>query len=125
MSWDRDLPCRIPIRRKATIQRSAQLAARNAKRAARRDKEYRAFIQGPQWRAQKRRVHERDGWRCTEHRQGQRCPYSKADGPLHAHHDRYHPRGIQYTPDADIRTVCPHDHDRLEAAKWWRQPKSY
>lgn len=125
MSWDRDLPRRVPIARKAPISRRARLAARNAKRAAKRERQYRAFIQGPIWRQQKQRVHQRDGARCTQVVDGVRCGYTKADGPLHAHHVRYHPRGIQYTPDRDIVTLCPTHHDRVEARKWWRRPRPY
>lgn len=114
------------IPKPAHITRTVRQQTRQERASARRSREYKAFIQGPIWRQQKARVHERDGYRCTEHdRDGVRCAYTKADGPLHAHHDRYHPRGIQYTPDKHIRTVCPAHHDRIEVQKWRDRPTSY
>lgn len=114
------------IHRPLTPQRTMREWSRKSKRAARREREYKAFIASPQWRQQKARIHERDGWQCTATlADGSRCPYTKADGPLHGHHERYHPRGIRYTKDQHIRTLCPGHHDATEKAKWWRNPRPY
>lgn len=113
------------LQRKVPLNRGLKAIPRNQKRQARRAREYSAFIKGPLWRQQKERVHVRDGYQCTEHEHGQRCGYTKAHGPIHAHHERYHPRGIEYTPDKDIRTVCPGHHAKLERLKWWKAPKPY
>ena len=111
--------------RKAYIKRHVRVKGVNVARAARRRKAYQAFIRSPEWRQQKRRVHERDGWQCTTLEDGIRCSYRKGDGPLHAHHEKYHPRGIEKTPDHHIHTVCPRHHDRAEVTKWWKHPKPY
>lgn len=117
---DSELP-----RRQHYMRRHVRIKRVNVARAARRKRDYQRFMHSPAWRQQKRRVHERDGWQCTATEDGVRCGYTKADGPLHAHHLRYHPRGLKHTPDKDVTTRCPGHHDRDEAAKWWRDPKPY
>lgn len=116
-------------RRREFIRRRQRLKRANLARAKRRKRDYQAFIQSPFWRQQKQRVHERDGWQCTvvEQEAGLqvRCGYTRDDGSLHAHHLRYHPRGLKYTPDKDITTRCPRHHDRDEKAKWWKHPRPY
>lgn len=107
----------VPFPKPPREERSISRQRRAEVTAERRTREYREFINGDEWRRQKRRVHERDEWRCTEVEHGLRCPYTKSSGALHAHHERYHPRGIRYTPDKDIRTVCPPHHGQCEARK--------
>lgn len=115
------------LTRKRPLERSGKRIERNLRRTAKRARQYKAFIQGPVWRAQRARVLQRDGWQCThvERVDGelQRCGYTRDDGPLHAHHERYHPRGLEYTPDKDIRTGCPRHHARWDRERWWAAPR--
>lgn len=117
MTWSR----KKYLNRKKAIGRNVRIRERNEARSAKKRKQYHAFMQSPAWKEQKRRVHHRDGWRCTQVESGQRCGYTKTDGPIHAHHERYHPRGIELTPDKDVRTICPVHHEFEEGKKWWRK----
>lgn len=108
------------LRRLKGLRRRKRLREFNPARKAKKQARYAKFMRSPEWKAQKKRVHIRDGWQCTEVVDGERCGYTKADGPLHAHHEKYAWK-IEETPDKDVRTKCPRHHDRIEAEKFWKR----
>lgn len=119
----RPLPRGTSPKRKAYLPRATKPIPKvNPVRMARRVKAYKAFLASPAWRAQRKRVLERDGYRCVRVEGGERCGYTKADGPLIANHRRYSPHGLERTPDSDIETLCPHHNARYESAKPTRRP---
>jgi len=72
----------------------------NAARRARDD-----FRSSARWKKQRERVLHRDGYRCRYRLQG--CTIKATQ----AHHESYHPDGIEKTPDSEIVALCKPCHD--------------
>lgn len=113
--WNSTIP-----QRTTRLAKGTKPLAKIGKGAKGRQQRFKKFLSSAAWKAQKQRVHERDGWRCTEivddgplvgYPCKYRCLYTIDDGPLHADHvGGYGHQGLDKVPDEKIKTKCPHHH---------------
>ena len=78
---------------------------------------YNAFMKSDFWKAQRKRVFIRDGYRCTFiKKDGERC---ECKFKLQAHHKTYNKDcgGIKTVPDSKIITLCKTHHDITHATQ--------
>jgi 5-methylcytosine-specific restriction endonuclease McrA len=128
---------RSGIARRTPLPRATQPLARTKLKAKgttkpKRQKRYAAFLRSPAWRAQRKRVLERDGYRCTASvltahaidglvigtPHVGRCHYMADDGPLTVDHLAYGHTGLENVPDEKLRTLCPAHHNLKDGWKW-------
>jgi len=104
------------LRRKAPLKRGKRKMKRsplkktNVKRQAKRRAAYRSYLASKAWKEYRKRVLERDGFRCTAEIAGVRCSTVQ---PLHVHHKTYSRFGKELLDDCI--TLCRRHHEEVEA----------